>query len=333
MESLRVFYENPRMTSVLLFSFQDFFTRLFPSSSEDAYDINVLFLRFLIFSAFITVVIGGAIIISVIRFRESKRPGEPKQIFGHTKLEIAWTIFPLAIVILFFVLTLQVMQKINKPIPNGRKADIVIIAKQWWWDMRYPGLRVITANELHVPVGKRLLMRVESSDVVHDWWVPDLGPKVDAIPGHPNYIWLKAEKTGTFSGACSEYCGTQHAWMRISVIVESQSEFDKWVESQQKTPHAPSDSLAKAGASLFEKKTCMNCHSVSADPTDAHVGPNLSHLGSRSTLLSGKVVNTKENLSAWLQNPQQLKEGALMPNFLLKKEDVKALTAYLEELK
>lgn len=321
------------MASVLLFSFQDFFSRLFSSSSEDAYDINVLFLRFLIFCGIITAIIGGAIIISVIRFREGKKPDEPKQIFGHTKLEIAWTIFPLAIVIFFFVLTLQLMQKINKSIPKGKKADIVIIAKQWWWDMRYPDLKVITANELHVPVGKRLLMRVESADVVHDWWVPDLGPKVDAIPGQPNYIWLKAGKIGTFSGACSEYCGTQHAWMRISVIVESQAEFDKWVMNQQKIPDTPSDSVAKAGASLFEKKTCMNCHSVSADPTDAHVGPDLSHIGSRATLLSGKVANTKENLSAWLQNPQQLKEGALMPNFLLKHEEVKALTAYLEELK
>lgn len=311
----------------------DLQSSLFPSLSEDAYDINVLFVRYLIFSAFIVLLIGGAIIIATIKFREKKNLREPKQVFGHKYTEIIWTILPLIAVIVFFVMTLNVMKKINKPIPKGYKPDIIIIAKQWWWDMRYPKQNVITANELHIPVGKKLLMQVESTDVIHTWWVQELGGKIDAIPGRLNYSWVSVPQTGVFDGTCSEYCGTQHAWMRIRVIVETQEDFDKWVANQQRRPEIPEDSLAQEGAMLFMRKTCLSCHSVTADPANAKLGPDLSHMGSRQTLLSGMKENNTKNLTEWLRDPQKIKEGALMPSFMLNDNELKALVSYLEGLK
>jgi cytochrome c oxidase subunit II len=311
----------------------DLMSRLFPSLSEDAYDINILFIRYLIFSAFIVLLIAGTIIIASIKFRAKAKEEEPKQVFGHKNLEIVWTLLPLIVVTIFFILTLNTMKKINKPVPKDYKPDIVVIAKQWWWDMRYPKYNVITANELHIPVGKRLLMQMESADVIHDWWVQDLGPKIDAIPGHSNFTWISAQTPGIYEGTCSEYCGIQHAWMRIRVVAQKQEDFDKWVQDQQRMPEIADDSIAQEGAMLFMKKTCMNCHSVTADPAKAKLGPDLSHIGSRQVILSGMKTNTTENLANWLTNPQKVKEGALMPDFMLTKDEVTALVTYLEGLK
>ena len=273
-------------------------------------------------------VIGGALI-----YRSKGRPGEPKQVSGNKRLEIVWTVIPILIVSYFLVQTITVMAKINRDVDPNAQPDIVIIAHQWWWDIRYPKLHVITANELHLPVGKKLSMRIESADVIHDWWVPDLGRKMDAIPGKPNYMWIESDRAGSFQGACSEFCGAQHAWMRILVIAEPQDKFDSWVAGQQKTDSVPDSELAMKGAELFQAKTCPNCHSVTGTDATAHIGPDLSHLGSRQTLLSGMEPNNVKNLEKWLTNPQAVKEGSNMPNFILNENEVNALTAYLEGLK
>lgn len=312
----------------------DLMSRLFPAISEEAYNINILFVQYLLFCAFIIILIGGAIAIATVKFNARKKKEEPVQVFGHRNIEIIWTILPLVVVVVFFFLTLNIMKKINKPIPKGYKPDIVVVAKQWWWQMSYPKQKVITANELHIPVGKKLLMQMESADVIHDWWVQELGAKIDAIPGRTNYMWITAPKVGVYEGACSEFCGAQHAWMRIRVFADSQEDFDKWVANQQKAPETPpTGGTAEQGALIFLRKTCLNCHSVTADPDNAKTGPDLSHIASRKTLLSGMLVNNRENLTRWLTNPQKVKEGALMPNFLLSKEEVNALVTYLEGLK
>lgn len=225
------------------------------------------------------------------------------------------------------------MTNINSPIPDGAKPDIIIIAHQWWWDMRYPSYDVITANELHIPVGKKLLMRVESADVIHDWWVPDLGRKIDAVPGRYNYTWIEADSAGTYDGTCSEYCGAEHAWMRIKVIAQNQNDFNNWIHNQQHIALVPKNSAAITGASLFQQKTCGNCHAIEGTPADMHIGPDLTHIGSRETILSGMLPNTKFNLVRWLTNPQKVKPGAHMPNFLLDSTEVNDLATYLEGLK
>ena len=219
---------------------------MFESSSMQADEINRLFLGYLILSAIILGIVLFMVIGGVIKYRSGKHHGEARQTFGNKRLEIAWTIIPLIIVFVLFFLSLRVMEKINEPIINGQKPDIVITAHQWWWDFKYPKLGVTTANELHIPVDKNLLMRIQSADVIHSWWVPALGRKTDAIPGRMNYSWIDADSIGEYEGTCSEYCGTEHAWMRIKVVAESQTDFNNWVEQQLRTAVVPTDESGTA---------------------------------------------------------------------------------------
>ena len=194
---------------------------MFPASSSEAININNLFLNYLILAGIIILIVTLMVVLGGFLYRKKVRPGEPPQIFGNTRLELVWTIIPFIAVTFFFILTVKSMQKINRPYTEDQDPDIVIIAHQWWWDMRYPKEGVITANELHIPAGKRLRMRIESADVIHSWWVPALGRKTDAVPGRLNYAWIESDTTGVFHGACSEFCGTEHAWMLIRVIAQT----------------------------------------------------------------------------------------------------------------
>ncbi len=310
-----------------------FFSQLFASYSPEANDINNLFLKYLILAGIIIALVAGLVIVGAIRFSSKKHPGEPKQIFGNKKLEITWTLVPFLILVFFFALTLRAMEEINSPVSENRKPDIIIVAHQWWWDMRYPEYKIITANELHIPVGKKLLMEIESADVIHDWWVPALGRKIDAVPGRKNYTWIEADSAGTYEGTCAEFCGAEHAWMRIKVIAQTKPYFDKWINDQQQVPAAPKDSTALLGDMLFQKETCGDCHAIAGTPADAHVGPDLTHIASRETILSGRLTNTRENLTRWLADPQKVKPGAHMPDFRFNRPQINELVTYLEGLK
>lgn len=317
----------------ILDSIGKFFAGIFVSDSAEAGDINSLFGKFLIAAGIVAVMIAGLVIIAAIRFRAKRRPGMPSQYHGSNVLEIVWTGAALITVSYFFVLTIQTMRLINQPFQKGRRPDITITAHQWWWDMRYPEYHVITANELHIPVGAKLLTQIRSADVIHDWWVPSLGRKVDAVPGHINYTWIDAYKPGLYKGTCSEYCGMQHAWMRIRVIAETPEDFAAWIHHQQQIPSPPTDSLGLAGARLFQDNTCGNCHAIAGTQATAHIGPDLTHLASRQTILSGMLPNTLDNLKLWLTDPQKVKKGSHMPDFRLSEDKVNALANYLEGLK
>jgi len=312
---------------------KQFFSDMFISSSAQADEINRLFLLFLIISAIVLGIVLFMVIGGIVRYREGKRKGKARQTFGHKGLEIVWTVIPLIIVTVLFFLSLNVMEKINEPIVNGQKPDIEIIAHQWWWDIRYPKQEVVTANELHIPVGEKLLMRVLSADVIHSWWVPALGRKIDAVPGRNNFGWIASDSIGVYEGTCSEYCGNQHAWMRIKVFVQSQADFNRWIQQQHQTADQPSGQMEQKGEILFQEKTCGNCHAISGTPADGRIGPDLSHIASRETLLSGMMANKKENMRKWLENPQNVKKGSNMPDFLMSEKEVNELVAYLEQLK
>jgi len=187
----------------------------------------------------ILAIIVIAVTYIIIRYRKS--PGdnsEPFQNFGDLRLEIVWTVIPIAIVAVLFQLTCSTIKTIDPPKGN-EDPDIVVIGHQWWWEFYYPKSGVLTANEMHIPVGKRLLLRIESIDVVHDFWVPELGPKIDAVPGNTNHLWMASSKEGVYLGACAEFCGTQHANMRIRVISETQEEFNDWQKQQLVVPRTP----------------------------------------------------------------------------------------------
>ena len=303
------------------------------ASSSDAYNINNLFVDFLILAGIIILIVTLMVVLGGYLYRSKVRPDKPSQVHENSKLEYIWTIVPFLAVSLFFLLTVKSMQQINKPFSGKESPDIVVVAHQWWWEFRYPKREVVTANELHIPAGKKLLMRIESADVIHSWWVPALGRKTDAIPGRLNYAWIESDSIGTFQGACSEYCGTQHAWMLIRVVAEPEDEYDRWISDQQSVPAIPANGPGRDGALLFQKKTCANCHAITGTPAIARIGPDLSHVGSRATILSGMMSNNSENMKRWLRNPQNIKMGAHMPDFMLSDKEINDLEIYLEGLK
>jgi cytochrome c oxidase subunit 2 len=302
---------------------------MFAPDSPLAQPIADLFILLLAIGGAILLFVTIAVIFATVRYRA--RPGdeeEPHQDFGHLRLEIGWTVAPFLLVLALLILTGIVMAKSDPVVvTDPPEPDILIIGHQWWWEYRYPKSGAITANELHVPTGKRLYVQVESVDVIHDWWVPELARKIDAVPGHPNHIWLEVSKPGEYRGTCAEYCGAQHAWMRILVIAQTQSEFDTWEQQQLQSANIPAGSEAAKGAQMFRDLPCINCHLIT------NAGPNLTHFGSRQTIGTGILENTPENLTKWLSDTQKVKPGILMPTMNLTPDQVKALVAYLEASK
>jgi cytochrome c oxidase subunit 2 len=262
------------------------------------------------------------------RWREGEP--DPGQGCGNKTIEIVWTAVPLGIVTALFILAARTMG-ISDPPPPPRP-DIVVIGHQWWWEARYDS-GAIVANEIHIPVGKPLALKLDSADVLHEFWVPELARKITTVPGHPNHIWIQADKPGTYLGFCSEFCGTQHAWMHFLVVAEPQEEFEQWERAQAAAALPPVAETAKKGLALFEQMSCVNCHAIKGTTASATVGPDLTHVASRKQLGAGIASNTPENLRRWLRDPQKMKVGAKMPDFKLTDEQVTQLAAYLETLK
>jgi cytochrome c oxidase subunit 2 len=251
---------------------------------------------------------------------------------GHTRLEIAWTAIPFAIVTGLFALTARAMQASDPP-ANVDAADLVVTAHQWWWEARYKG-GAVAANEIHVPVGRQLLVRVESADVIHDFWVPQLARKIDAVPGHPVHVSMHADQPGTYSGACAEYCGSEHAWMRIVVVAESEAEFLAWQARQLQPAPVPSEPGAVArGSRVYDAKPCAKCHAIGGRGEQPRIGPDLTHIASRATLGAGVLSNSPADLTHWLRDPQGVKPGSHMPDMQLTNADVDDLVAYFETLR
>lgn len=304
------------------------------SQSALGHPIFSLLIVILIIMAAILALVTGLVIYSSIRYRHRAGQPDPPPNFGDPKLEITWTVLPFLLLVAIFILTVLTMGSSDPP-TGTHTPDLVIIGHQWWWEIRYPNAGVVTANEVHLPVGRRVLARLESNDVIHDFWVPELGRKMDMIPGSPNEMWLEADAPGVYLGSCAEYCGDEHGWMRIRVIAQPQDEFKAW-EQQQAEPSPLPDSQneeAKLGAQIFLQRTCANCHSISGTTAKQRIGPDLTHVASRQTLAAGRLENTPGNLFAWLQNPEEFKPGSHMPNLQLQPDELRALTAYLETLR
>jgi cytochrome c oxidase subunit II len=299
-------------------------------SSPQAGDISHLFWGVLIVCGIVFAVVAGLVAISVWRFRGRPGTGEPRQVFGNRKLEFAWTLVPFLIVVWLTYLAFGVMRSSNPP--AGRAPDLLVIGHQWWWEVRYPNAGVVTANEIHIPVGQKLLVRLESADVIHDFWVPQLAPKSDMIPGHPNHLWLQADRAGTYHGACAEFCGAEHAWMRFLVIAEPAAEFQAWLRQQEQVAPPPVTDSAAYGLRLFKDMTCLNCHPIRGVSTAANAAPDLTHLASRRTLAAGALKNNATNLARWLRNPETVKPGSRMPNLKLTEAQVNDLVSYLGSL-
>jgi cytochrome c oxidase subunit 2 len=322
-----MFYRNRPSLDLLLASA----VPVLDPASKDAAAIRSLFgVVFLICLAILIVVV---MLICASLFR-SRISGEqtPQQDFGRHRTEIAWTVPPVLIVLTLSFLSAKLIISDVADAGAG-DADIVVVGHQWWWEVRYPSSGAVTANEIHIPIGRRLRVRVDSADVIHSFWVPQLGPKMDMIRGHPNFTWLGADRAGTYDGACSEFCGDQHAWMRFIVIAEPESQFNQWLEHQARPAENPTAESAQAGKNFFFAQTCANCHAIRGTTAARSAGPDLTHLASRRQLAAGLLDNTPQNLARWLKDPQQLKPGCQMPNFNLTDDQVTQLVAYLEGLR
>jgi len=284
----------------------------------------------------IMVLVFALLVAASIRYRKSRVQGEPRQNFGNAKLEVTWTALPFLLLVSLFILTVITMRVADPPTASSSGADpppdIIVVGHQFWWEFRYVAEGFVTANEMHVPAGRRLLLRIEGFDVIHDFWVPALGRKMDAIPGQPNEMYFEASTPGDYGGTCAEFCGAEHAWMRILVVAQPESDFQAWVRQQQAVPATPIEGEAQRGAEIFRKTSCAVCHAVNG-VSNGRVGPDLTHVASRQTLAAGRMANNPVNLEAWLADPDKYKPGSYMPNASLSQADLAALVAYLETLR
>jgi cytochrome c oxidase subunit 2 len=303
--------------------------------AESAYNVSILMLAI---CAAIFVVVGGLITFAIIRFRhrDGADSAEPLQFYGSNRIELAWTVIPVLIVLVLSMATARAVVEVQNRQMPADALQVTVIGHQWWWEYRYPSLGIVTANELHVPLSTtakptHTLLKLESADVAHSFWVPQLAGKTDLIPGVANTMWIDPRQTGTFLGNCAEYCGTQHANMLLRVIVESPEDFAKWAAAQKQ--QAVSDPALIAARATFFSLACINCHAVSGTIARGTAGPDLSHLMSRGTIGSGMIPNTVENLRAWVQDPQKVKRGNLMPNMQLNARELDAVATYLASLK
>jgi cytochrome c oxidase subunit II len=302
----------------------------FDPVTRQGLDISNLYRLELIISALLLALVLGWLILALVRFRAT--PGdasEPAQVRGNRNLELTWTIVPALTLGVVFVLVVQTMRSVDAATPGATRLQVV--GHQWWWEYQYPDLGVVTANELHVPVGTDLAIDLESRDVIHSFYVPRFGFMRDMVPGKTNRMALRVDRTGTFDGVCTQYCGLQHAWMRQRIVAEPRELFDAWVAAQR----APAVVTAGSpGQQVFLQNTCVSCHAIRGLPAAAQVGPDLTHFGSRTTLGAGVLTNTRENLRQWIRDPQTIKPGALMPAFdTLSDQDLNALVDFLEGLK
>jgi cytochrome c oxidase subunit II len=221
--------------------------------------------------------------------------------------------------------------------PPSDALQIRVTGRQWWWEVEYrdsvASRWATTANEIHVPVGRPVVFELRGGDVIHSFWVPNLGVKRDMIPGQETSIWFQADTPGVYRGQCAEFCGYQHAKMAFLVVAESPQRFAAWLDGQRDTARTPTDSLALRGQEVFLASSCVMCHAVGGTPAGSRIGPNLTHLASRRTIAAGTLPNTRGHLAGWIIDPQRIKPGVRMPPNAVAPGDLQALLAYLESLR
>jgi cytochrome c oxidase subunit 2 len=299
------------------------------------------------------VLVEGALLYAVFRFRGRPTDAEPRQVHGNTTIEIIWTVIPALILAAIAVPTVKGIFQTNA-IPTGDFLKVEVVGHQWWWEFRYPDLNITTANELHIPVGRTVSFRMGTADVVHSFWPPRFAGKRDVFPNRETRIWFKAEAAGEYPGQCTEFCGIEHGRMAFRVRAQTPGEFQAWVAHMQTLgpkpakaagpPRTDSVQTASAGAAvqsrqdpayaagekLFLAKGCVGCHSLNAvDAPKGMIGPNLANVGARSYIGAGSFKNTDETLARWIQNPQAMKQGVLMPNLGVTPEEARSLVAFL----
>jgi cytochrome c oxidase subunit II len=333
-----LFFPAGSAKSVWLMEFSGGLTNIFAPESTPAKTIFGLSLFVLVITGIIFVVVFTLLVYAVLKFGRSTADDgrEPAQVYGSTQIELAWTIIPILVVVVLFLATARVIHSVEDAAAPEDAVEVTVIGHQFWWEFRYPKLGIVTANELHIPVSDPnqptpTFLTLLSADTDHSFWVPQLAGKTDLIPNHPNRMWMDPHRAGLFLGQCAQYCGTQHAKMLLRVSVDSPEDFAAWVHGQQQP--AVQDEKANAGKQVFETTACINCHTIKGTVADGRFGPDLTHLMARQTIAAGAAENTRAKLRLWIQSPDAIKPGSLMPAMQLSDENLDAVVAYLETLK
>ena len=303
--------------------------------SPQAHDITVLWWWML---GVASIVFAGAIAFLAIGFVKRRTPGMP--IFGRHELAAQMLVLlfgigiPLVVLVaLFGVSDVYLVQQTSAPVPGSTKLTIHVIGHQWWWEARYGSGHPVTANEIHIPVRTRVDVIATTADVIHSFWVPQLNRKIDMIPGQRNRVLLYADRPGKYRGQCSQYCGLQHANMGMFVIAQPAAAFRSWMTKMSAKAAQPKTAAARAGEQLFMTDQCASCHFIAGTPAQGTIGPDLTHVASRSTLAAAEIPNTRYWLAHWIHNPQLIKPGDRMPDLGLSWGDVNKIVAYLQELR
>jgi cytochrome c oxidase subunit II len=293
---------------------------------------SILHVYSIITWASIVIALVVSVLLGWVLLRFRARPGAqlPRQIHGHTALEITWTIVPALILLIIAIPTIQVIFRTQQPAPENALV-VTVRGWQWWWEFRYPTLDVVTANELYLPAGRPVALKLEGPDVIHSFWIPRLGGKRDVIPGRHNEIVLTADTPGEYWGQCAEFCGASHANMRMRATVLAPDAFEQWVAAQKAPATEPSGPAAD-GKAIYTRSACVGCHTIRGVSTGA-VGPDLTHFASRHTLAAGMLPATPDNVAAWILDPQAMKPGVKMPPVGLTADQARAVAQYLLSLR
>ena len=318
-----------------------FHSALDPAGTQAVHTASLWWLFFWVCTA-VFVAVLFAIGLALIRGRSRNTPPDrkPDEASEHRRTLAVLGAIGATVAILFGLLIADFLvgrgiDSTGAP-PDAQPLAIDLTGHQWWWEIRYrdpiPANLVRTANEIHLPVGRTVRLTLDSVDVIHSLWIPNLSGKRDLVPGHPVETWLHPDREGIFRGPCAEFCGLQHANMTLVVVVESQAAFDAWLANARRPAVEPTDALARQGRDLFLARTCVLCHAISGTPAFGAVGPDLTHFGGRA-MFGAAFANTPDRLAEWIADPAQFKPGVLMPATPLDEDERRALAAYLESLK
>jgi cytochrome c oxidase subunit 2 len=271
--------------------------------------------------------------IAIARGRRGTSMASERQLGSSVAVAGALTIVALVALLFQSVVTGRALDTLRSP----DALRIQVTGNQWWWDVQYvtadPSLRVTTANEIHIPVGRPIRFDLLSNDVIHSLWIPNLQGKIDLVPGRLNELWLQADRDGVYRGQCAEYCGLQHAKMALVVVAEPVADFERWLTGNRASAPAPVTPEQQRGKDVFERGPCAMCHNISGTPAGGRTAPDLTHIASRSTIGAGSVPNTRGYLAGWIADPQHIKPGNRMPSVGLDDDQLQAVLAYLETLK
>ena len=290
-------------------------------------------------SVAVYIVTVGFAVWAMARARRRARDNETLDSGGEQRMTtaVSYAVGATIVILLIFLGHDLSVGRTLSPIPSKHPLTIEVTGHQWWWEASYADTsahgRFTTANELHVPVGKPVLFLLSAADVIHSMWVPNLAGKKDLVPGYTQSFWFTADTAGTYRGQCAEFCGMQHAKMAMFIVAEPQGSYDAWVKQQQQAAETPADPKSSRGKEVFLTSSCAMCHNIDGTEAGSHVGPDLTHLASRSTIAAGTLPNTRGALAGWIVDAQGIKPGVKMPPNTIAPKDLDALLTYLQSLK